>query len=314
MNLLFFSDIHISKDTTQECAEILDEIRTLVEKHHVERVFDLGDTFDKINPESECLDLFSSFVKSLDKEFIVLAANSHESTTSEDSVVNHFGILADKVQVVKEYIDEVSLYCGHFIVNESQKNKGATRHKSDLETFKYVVLGHGHSFELIKPNVCQLGSSRYVRFDEVADKKVVLLLENYKETNEKCYFIQLKSSYPMQIVSIAAKSYSVQPAQAGALLPEGVIAYLDKLPAKTKIKVLIKDFDAYKQWLTLSNTKTYAQKFAKFVVQNDFSILNQDLALISAKTETTSLKESFAKFAIERNVEDSIKKIIENEL
>ena len=77
-NYLFFSDLHLAQNSIAECKDILEEIITLCTVHNITKVFDLGDTFDKVNPSSEELDIFASFVTRLNLPIVVLAANSHE--------------------------------------------------------------------------------------------------------------------------------------------------------------------------------------------------------------------------------------------
>jgi metallophosphoesterase superfamily enzyme len=207
-NILLFGDLHLTKQDIPECISILEEIGMLANQHNVDTLIDLGDTFDNLKPSSLELDNFATFIRRLNKKIIIIAAESHESETPENSIVNHFGILSDTITVVKEYQDENKLYCGHFIVSESQLNKfGATISKNQLKKYRHVILGHGHSFELIKPNICQLGSSRWIDFSEAQDKnKIILLIENYDSDNPKCSFIALKSPYKMIDIILEGKN------------------------------------------------------------------------------------------------------------
>src|SRR5574343_1497390 len=139
MNILFFTDLHITDDSLKECELILDEILMLCEKYKVHTVYNLGDTFDSLKPSSLALDLFSNFIKKLNCPMVLLVANSHESETQTISIVNHFGILSDSIKIVKEYKEGGKLYCGHFIVNESKAiPNGGTVSKKDLSSYKYV--------------------------------------------------------------------------------------------------------------------------------------------------------------------------------
>jgi len=207
MNLLIYTDLHISNSSLEECKFILDEYLILCDKHSINKVISAGDNFDTINPNSECLDLFSNFVKKLNRPIIILAANSHESTSIENSVLNHFGILHDKVEIVKEYIDENKLYVGHFIVQQSKNNYGGTVNKSELSKYAHVILGHGHDYELIPPNICQLGSCRFVDFGEKKDeaKKVAICL-NYRSDSERWIFQPISSCIPMTDIILGVKN------------------------------------------------------------------------------------------------------------
>jgi DNA repair exonuclease SbcCD nuclease subunit len=308
MNKLIFGDLHLKKEELKECILVLEEIGMLCNKHNVDQVINLGDTFDKINPESECLDVFSTFINRLNKPMTLLAANSHESTTQEHSIVNHFGILNNSITVVKEYIDETFLYCGHFILNESKINYGAKLGKKDLEQYKLVYLGHLHSHQIIKPNICHLGACRWVDFGESQDKaKVVCLIQNYKEKDQKIHFIALKSPYPMVDVHLHEK---VVLGASGEEIQGKFEAILDKLDPNNKVRVLFHDFQSYTQVIPL--LQQYKNKFVLYKEKKEFIV--SDIADLSAKSQTIPLKESLTKYLEINKIDDSIKQILLEEL
>ena len=207
MNILLFGDIHIKKEETKECALILKEIDALCNQYNVTKIINLGDTFDKVNPASECLDLFATFIKRLNRPITILAAQSHESTTPEESILNHFGVLNNNVDVVKEYKDTTYMLCGHYVLNESKYNYDAKIGKKELRDYKYVFLGHQHQHQIMKPNICHLGSCRYIDFAESEDKnKVICLIEDYQGENEKLHFLALNSPYPMVDIIVGDKN------------------------------------------------------------------------------------------------------------
>ena len=307
-NLLIYGDLHIKKEELKECILVLEEIGMLCNKHEVSHVINLGDTFDVLKPESECLDVFSTFINRLNKPMIILAANSHESTTQEHSIVNHFGILNNNITVVKEYIDETFLYCGHFILNESKHNYGAKLGKKDLEQYKLVYLGHEHTHQIIKPNICHLGSCRWIDFAESQDKaKVVCLIQNYKEKEQKIHFIALKSPYPMVDVHLHEKTLL---GACGEEIQGRFEAYLDKLDPNTKIRLVFHDFQSYTQ--VIHSLEKYKNKFVLFKEKKEFII--SDLALRTPKTETSSLKESLTKYLEDNKIDDNIKQILLEEI
>jgi hypothetical protein len=156
-NILIFSDLHLNQESLHECESILDEIIILAEKNSADTVIDLGDTFNNLKPTSSELDVFAEFVKKLNRKLIIIAADSHESISKEESVVNHYGILSDNVSVVKEYHDNGNLFCGHFIVKGAKKDFGAIITQKELsEKYRFSFLGHQHSFQQMD-NVYQLG-------------------------------------------------------------------------------------------------------------------------------------------------------------
>jgi DNA repair exonuclease SbcCD nuclease subunit len=305
MNLLIAGDFHITERDLEECSLILHELIELKNKYRVDKLIITGDTFDRVNPNSKELDCFSKFVKEIDIPIILLSANSHESTSIEESVINHFGILKDTITVVKEYHEDEYLFVGHFIINESKKNYGGSVPKSALEKYRYVVLGHGHSYELIKPNICQLGAVRYVDFAESQDKaKICLLIENYRTEGEKCSFLALKSSYSMKDVIVPTASSGEE------LQEQKWRLALDSLPKTTKIRLIFRDFSSYIN--NINKLEQFKGRFALFQVKKDFMLT--DNTIIKAKTETIHLKDSLVAYLKLANISDEIKSILLGEL
>lgn len=326
MNYLIFSDLHITQDSLEECKAILEEINMLIIKHNVDTVINLGDTFDNLKPTSKELDLFATFIKQLNKKIIILAADSHESETHSISIINHFGILNEMVQIVKEFKDGNHLYCGHFILSESDKNYDARLSKNDFKGYTYVFLGHQHNYQLIKPNICHIGSTRFVDFSEAQNKtKIVCLITDYNEEKEQVQFLKLKSPIPMEEIELSKNEQFKGVSTDDSTKNRGSISqlkgkntlnlsqclgYLDKLNPKTKVKIKIKDFDSYKMFLSLEYK--YKQKFVKFIRENDFELISENTSK-SVKTEI-SLKSSFEQFAQEYQIDNEIKNILLKEL
>ena len=312
MNLLFFTDIHILEKELDECKLILDEIIGLANEHKVEKVFDLGDTFDSLSPTSAEFDLFANFVIELNRPISIIAADSHESSSSEDSIVNHFGVLNKMVTVQKQYIDSEHLFAGHFIVNQSKKNKGGNVPGENLKKYKYVILGHGHSHELIVPNLCQLGSCRWINFNEAADEnKVVLLITNYKEENEKCHFIALSSPIPMKDVYYGGEAKIVPKTALYASNLGQIRAICDSLAPRTKVRIIFNDFNCYKDFLPYYSD--YEKKFTLFKDKKEFLSISADNQL-GVLTETISLKGKLIHYMETNKVNEEVKNILLEEI
>jgi DNA repair exonuclease SbcCD nuclease subunit len=178
---------------------ILEEIGMLANKYNVDTLINLGDTFDGLKPSSKELDVFATFIRRLgNKQHIILAADSHESTTQEESILNHYGILSDNINIFKEFKDDNHLYCGHYAIKESKAGYGTKLSKINLKDYLYVFLGHQHSYQLIPKNIVHLGSCRYVNFDESKDQqKIVALITNYNDEKEDVHFLKLRTPIPM---------------------------------------------------------------------------------------------------------------------
>jgi DNA repair exonuclease SbcCD nuclease subunit len=327
MNLLIYSDIHICVSDIEECNSIFNEIIELCNQHNIDDIISLGDNFDNYKPSALELNCLGNFIKQLkNKKIILLSAQSHESETLELSSVDIYGILSDNVQVVKEYQDENYLYCGHFIVKEAKKNFGATKSKNELK-YRYVFLGHQHQHEIIKPNICQLGSCRFINFDEAEDnQKIVTIIEDYKGEKERVLFIALKSPIPM--ISLELNKSEVFEAQNEAQNPKeskiapinplnprqnkalsDLLTKLDQLPAKTKVRIVFKD---YQNWVNfLPYYERYKNKFIKFSDKKDF-IMSSNLDV--AKKENITLKESLIKWMELKKIDEKIKQILLEEI
>jgi DNA repair exonuclease SbcCD nuclease subunit len=320
MNKLFFSDIHIKISELEECSLVLNEILSLCEQYNIDEVFDLGDTFDKINPESECQDLFASFIKRLNRPITIISARSHESKSAEENILKHYGILSDKVTVVKEYNDEKYLYLGHFIVKESKKNYGGTINKIDLKQYHCVVLGHGHSWEVIPANIMQLGACRYIDFAESEDKsKNITICENYKTRENKWNTIALQSPYPMRDIylrlneqnidkQVDIKAKMTQPTKAIVYSIEQFRAILNNLNSKSKIRVIFDDFESYKQVINILSE--YKEKFVLFQEKKNYLIQNKEFAV----AKKIDLKESLTAYLNDKKVNDEVKNILLEEI
>ncbi len=308
MNLLVFSDLHIKKEELIECELVLNEIVSLCQKYNVDQVINLGDTFDVLRPESECLDLFSKFLIKLNRPINILAAQSHESTNAENSILNHFQILYPGVKVFKEYIDEKYLYAGHFFLNESNVNYGSSRKASEFSEYRFCLLGHQHGMQSIGKNILHLGSCRFIDFAEAGDKaKVVLLIEDYKGNGEKTHLIGLKSIYPMKDIIIDQNEARI----GGSAKSEGKKwqDILDSLPSKTKIRLVFKDFASYSN--SINELEKYKNKFTIFKIKHDYILENTETKV---EKKDINIQESLNKYLDSNNINKEIKDILLNEL
>ena len=311
----------------------------LANKYNVDTLINLGDTFDILKPSSKELDIFAIFIRRLgNKKHIILAADSHESTTQEESILNHYGILSDNIKIVKEFKDNNHLYCGHYVIKESKAGYGAKLSKINLKDYLYVFLGHQHSYEMIKPNICHLGSVRYVDFAEAEDKvKIVALIAGYGTDKEEVHFLKLNSPIPMKELKLGKNTSNL--AQNSSFpgldtekgkatddsklsIPKGenppnpsqievLCQTLDKLPAKTKVKVKILDFESYREFLPFVNK--YSVKFEVFKYQTDFEVI-QEKALTNAKTEIATFKESLMNYLKNNKIDPKITEILQKEV
>ncbi len=350
-NILIYSDLHINQSSLKECIQILEEIGMLANKYNVDTLINLGDTFDGLKPSSKELDVFATFINRLrNKQHIILAADSHESTTQEESILNHYGILSDNVKIVKEYKDGNHLYCGHYVIKESKAGYGAKISKANLKDYLYVFLGHIHSYQQIKPNIMHIGSARYVHFDEAQDKrKIVGLITDYDTQAERVHFLKLNSPIPMMEFILQSnnnnnlqekdsknspkealqdtilgknsdvgkdtnnqnKSISQAQNPSNPSQIEALCQQLDKLPENTKVKVKILDFESFRQFLPLCNK--YSTKCETFKYETQFEVVPVNTQK-DRLTEMTNFKENILKWLEIKQIDKIIKEILLKEI
>jgi len=307
-NIFIFSDFHILESELVECSLVAKELLSL--SRNCDTIIDLGDTLDSIEPTSLELDFLSEFFVKLNKPIISIAAQSHESKSKEDTIKNHLAILNKKIKIVKEFIDN-DLYYGHFIIKEAKKGKfGATISLNDLKQYIQVFLGHQHSFEQIK-NVTQLGSVRFISFDEVTDKdKKVAIIQNYGIKDQKMLILPLKSPYPMKVYHLS--SLPTKPPQNQLYnLNMGIIKQeLDQLSPKTKIKIIIEDFTAFKNWIGME--QIYKSKFYKFSRENNFKFSTS--INLQEKKEVTDLRPALEDYLKIKKVDKEVSEILLKEI
>jgi DNA repair exonuclease SbcCD nuclease subunit len=328
-NILLFSDLHICQSSLKECISVLEEIGMLANKYNVDTLINLGDTFDNTKPTSQELDVFATFIRRLNKQMIIIAADSHESETQTNSIINHFGILNEMVTVIKEFKDSNHLYCGHYVIKESKAGYGAKLSKIDFKDYLYVFLGHQHSYEVIKPNICHLGSVRYVDFAEAQDKvKIVTLITGYGTDKEEVHFLKLKSPIPMIELKLQKKdekslnleisnvARTVDKAKESGILgvKQGILklqAALDQFNPKTKVKIKILDFESYREFLPFVNK--YSAKFEVFKYATEFEVVS-DNTQKGVKTEIATFKESLTNYLKNQKIDPKITEILQKEI
>lgn len=330
MNKLLATDLHIDKKSLNECDSILSEIYNIIQIRKIDHISFLGDSFDTINPSSDLLDFFSAWLIKFNIPVLLIAADSHESSSKTSTILNHFATLNKNIEVTKEWQDG-HLFLGHFGIKQSITTYGGTVDKDTLSKYKYVFLGHFHNHELIKPNICQLSSARFVKFDEAPHPhKYVVLIEDYRGPAEKVSFLPLKSPIPMISLEIEGKeakymsnrmrneaakqeslkspSQTTQKARGDEAICE-VLTKLDQITPKTKVRVVFKRFEDWAAFLP--HYQTYEKKFIVFKVKKDFIV---DMTQVEKKTERISMKESLRKYLEAQNIPATIKTVLLEEL
>lgn len=292
-NILIFGDLHIKEKEIEEIELVISEIIDISIQRNIEEVWCLGDTLDRVIPTPKELEILANFFIALNKPIKMVVAKSHESIAKEENYLNHISIIYPKLQIGNEW--QVSLsqtqkaFLGHFMLQESKFGYKERRIAKEFSEYKYVFLGHQHSFQYIKPNIYHVGSCRYIRAEEAKDEKKfvgVLEISDY----DKCLeWIDLKSPYPL-------KEF---------IFNKDIFKDLDKLNSKTKVRVILNSFEDFKQFINKQDL--YKEKFFNFKIKNDFV---NTIKLKEDNRDLQSFKKELKFWMEENNIENEIQKII----
>lgn len=294
MKVLIFSDLHIDERNLEECECILNEILNIAKEHNVNSLWNLGDTFDKYNPPSKCMDIYANFVKSWNKEIINVVASSHESTQIGHSILNHYAILEPKYVIRSEEMEvcEGKYLLGHYMVNESLYGYNVKRNIKTLRKYKYAFLGHQHSLQYMG-NVIHAGSCRYVSFSEYNDVKQVLILD--LET-DKISHIHLQSPVPMIVYGCNKNNAN------------NMYEAINDLHCRHKVKLIFNDLWSYK--FLINEISRWGSKFVDFKIELNFQIKQVKSDLKTFGDFTPALY----KYLAENNIDEEVKLILKKEV
>jgi len=245
---LIAGDLHINERSILELSEIFEKDIFPIK---ADRFIQLGDWFDKNTPSPAELKFSAELVLKLKKQYkevIILSGTGEHDLLRGTSVVEHLESLGVKV-IKGDFIENVDLFCGHFMLYESSLAFGTGKMGiGDLAKYDKVFLGHQHSpQEIVKNNIYHIGSVRYVSFNEVSDKKHVAVLEDGKMS-----FIALKTSIPMLDVTD--------------------VSQLEQIDARTKVRVIFNSFTDYKK--NASYVNKIGRKFFLFKIKMNFAESN----------------------------------------
>jgi len=292
MKVLIFSDLHIDKNSREECRSILAEILKIAGKHNVDALWNLGDTFNMYSPASECLDMYALFVFSWGKDILNVVASSHESTELGKSVLNHFEILS-KDYYIKHHETELYGYLlGHYMLNESSCGYKVKRSVKELKKYKRVFLGHQHTSQEMG-NAIHIGSCRYVSFSEYLDTKRVLILDLETDILEE---IILESPIPMSVVGCDKDSINKLWCELKILNP------------RNKVKVIFNDLESYKN--SINSMSGWSNKFVEFKIELNFQIKGTEIK----ENNDDSFSNDFIKWLDDNNIDKEIKEVLKKEV
>lgn len=315
MKILISSDYHIRESDNKECSLVLAELLDIIKTEGISQHWILGDIFDTVHPSPQDLDLFSKFIKDANLPTSIVVARSHESISQDVSVLNHFGLLNERVQLYFERAElapaDYKVLLGHFMVKESLCGFQESISLSDLKGYKKIFLGHQHRYQMIaKDYAYHIGSIRFVNFDEAQDDTKYVGILDLNPVARDLRLKKLTTPIPMQDIHYASPAKKTQPA-ARSIESEGeLVAYLNSVPAATKLRIIIGDFDHFKSFLKIS--AQFRAKFYQFKEKKDFT-LTTDLGA-PAKPDFPDFKQAVEAFLSVQTIDPEVKKALLEEL
>jgi len=287
MRTLIIGDLHINERSIPEIEEIFDKDIIPID---ADRLIQLGDFYDSNFPSALELKFGTNFAKHLAQRYdnvIILSGTGTHDLCRGYSVIEYLqeikGVHANK----GDYIEGMNLFCGHFMLYESKLAFGSANIGiKDLSKYSKSFLGHQHSPQtLLKDKIYHLGSIRFCSFNEVNDKKHVVVLEDGKLT-----FIPIKSCIPMQDVT-------------------DVTELLD-IPFNTKVRVIFNSFDDYKK--NASYVNKIGKKFFLFKILMNFQE-SKILIQSSNKLDSIISKSNIIKDYIMKIEDKDVRQMLEQQ-
>jgi len=275
MRTLIWTDSHICRENINELQEVFPEILS----YKADRCICLGDYYDKKSLHHTELCFGTSIIKDFVetyKEFIMLEGNHDKETIK---YIEYIG-----GATVVPHCTSNNDYFGHFFVNESLKSFNSAKVSlKELDKYRYVFLGHQHSFQILGNKRYHPGSILWVDFGEVQDtQKCIFMLDD-----DKLEIIELKTPIPMIDVSN--------------------LKDLEGIKQRTKVRYVIKNFEQLKK--ETNELEKYKNIFYQFKIKLDFDnspieletipkknineIINDWLKQIEDKEVQTELELSF---------------------
>jgi DNA repair exonuclease SbcCD nuclease subunit len=281
--ILVFSDLHIDLENIQECISIMNEIKSIIADHKVDELVTIGDIFDKCNPSSEEINAFCNFLKGINAKTHIVVAPSHESITPENNIFKHFELLNPNIKTYFKELILYNIYFGHFTVKESLKGFNETKSIHDFANYRYILLGHQHTWQKITDNSYHIGSSRWVRFDEdhKINKKVAII------HNDNIKFIDLKS--PIKMLDVLYNSEHDLPSN-----------------SNLKVRLIFKSYSSLLNWLKVSNK--YKNYFHTLKIKIDFE--NLEISKLQETKKVDNYAQELLNWLDKNNIDEKIKNLI----
>lgn len=288
MRTLIIPDTHIASKYIPELRDIFEEILSI----DADRCIHLGDYFDnnKLNPEEIKfgVDFGNKLVEKYNNVIVLNGNGRHEWLGNygiTDFLMGACGIPSMGMEHVVK-IDGKTIFLGHGMTNQSRMEYGSHEYTvKALRKYDYAILGHQHQPQQIEGNIFHVGSAFYQHFNEVLDdhKRVALIEDG------ELKFIPLKTPIKMY------DAYDINE--------------LPNIPAKSKVRMVIKSFNDFKSWV--DKITEFKNKFYDFQIKLDFQKVDHKMEeVVEEKLSSMEIFEEEVE-----NIEDSdVKNLIKDQI
>lgn len=245
---IVFTDPHIEESCLEELEQVFREISWHSKGRPV--LVCVGDYYEKKNPSAREIAFGTKWAMTFKKAFadFIMVAGNHpavDATISGVSYLEYLGI------TVVEDIELEGTYYGHYMVKESLCGFNESHEGTDLANkHKLSILGHQHSFQIIKWNdingiIVHPGSVRYVDFGEAGDKgKYILVVEDAD-------FQEIRLNNVRQMIEVDS------------------VKKLASIPREAQVRVVYTDFNAFVA--EADSLEKLKSTFFKFKVKFNFN-------------------------------------------
>ena len=279
-----FCDPHINEKSLLELEEIFKEI--CMTKGDL--LVMCGDYYDKSNPTAKELEFGTKWAYFFKKLFtkVVFIKGNHDKDRNMSAIdyLQYMGI-----DIRDSYIDDENTFYGHFMTDISNAEYGTPEAKvSELSNYKFVILGHYHSWQNIAPRIIHPGSIRWIGFNETIDTKKYYMMKFHQSEWERK---AIGSAIPM-------KDFN------------NIEELNNQKNKNIKARLVISSYSQYKK--EINDIEEYKNKFKEFKIKLNI----KDRMIVSENIKITKQKklEDIIKEGIDQVKDKDVKKLLEENL
>lgn len=300
--VFFVGDLHYTSNSYQECHDILEEICEHKRNRYPDTesvIVFLGDVCDrnKLNAiEIFQLTSLMSKVRETFEHRIIIEGN-HDQLDKDFAVTTYLKYAGFQI-----WKDDVlwnnNILLGHYFIDKSNSSFGSYRHtlaELKKEKFKYCLLGHQHDYQKIYSDnnkiIIHLGSSRWVHFNEVSDKKYFACL-----FHDNLSLIEINK---------ATKMYS----------NVDNLEFYRNIPDNSKVRYVFKSYDQVKKEIStvMKESKRFSLFKRIFKFDNEAKKIENDKATKTNK-DIKSIINKWISNIDDDKVKDILSEVVQQEI